>query len=52
MKIYSLQITDIESGVSPVYEVHTWDKVEEIIKETKELMGDRVFTWEVFGRSN
>jgi hypothetical protein len=51
MKIYSLQITDTTTGVSPVYEVHTWDKVEEIIKATKELMGEMPFTWEVYGSS-
>lgn len=51
MKIYSLQITDTTTGVSPVYEVHTWDKVEEIVKATKELMGEMPFTWEVSGTS-
>jgi hypothetical protein len=52
MKIYSLRITDTTTGVSPLYEVHTWEKVEEIIANTKELMGDKPFTWEVYGNSN
>jgi len=51
MTIYSLRITDTTTGVSPVYEAHTWDKVEEIIKATKELMGELPFTWEVIGAS-
>jgi len=52
MNIYSLRITDTTTGVSPLYEVHTWEKVEEIIANTKELMGDKPFTWEVVGNSN
>ena len=49
MKIYSLIITDVETGTAPIYEVHSWDKVEEIIARTKELTNAE-FTFEVFGR--
>lgn len=49
MKIYSLIITDVETGTAPIYEVHSWEKAEEIIKRTMELT-DKTFTFEVFGR--
>ncbi len=49
MKIYSLIITDPKTNVAPIYEVHSWDKVEEIIARTKELTNAE-FTFEVFGR--
>mgnify|MGYP003348136311 FL=1 len=49
MKIYSLIVHDEVNNVHPVYEVHTWEKAEEIILQTKELMGDTPFTWEVVG---
>ena len=49
MKIYSLIITDVASGVSPIYEVHTWEKAEEIIRRTMEL-SNKTFTFEVIGR--
>ena len=49
MKIYSLIINDEVNQVYPVYEVHSWEKAEEIILATKELMGDTPFTWEVRG---
>jgi hypothetical protein len=52
MKINSLIIHDEVANVHPVYEVHTWEKAEEIIRQTKELMGDKPFTWEVVGNSN
>ena len=52
MKIYSLIIHDEVANVHPVYEVHTWEKAEQIINSTKELMGDKPFTWEVVGKSN
>jgi hypothetical protein len=48
MKIYSLEITTADN-VSPIYEVHSWDKVEEIIKATQELTNE-AFTFSVFGR--
>ena len=50
MNIYSLKITDINTGVSPVYEVHSWEKAQEIIKATQELT-DGLFTWELFGNA-
>lgn len=49
MKIYSLIITDTKTGTAPIYEVHTWDKAEEIIKKTMELTNDE-FTFKVVGR--
>lgn len=49
MKIYSLIITDPETNVAPVYEVHSWEKAEEIIKSTMKL-SNKTFTFEVFGR--
>jgi hypothetical protein len=50
MNIYSLKITDTTTGVSPVYEVHTWEKAQEIIKATQELTNNQ-FTWELFGNA-
>ena len=47
--IYSLVITDVETGVAPIYEVHSCDKVDEIINATKKLT-NKEFTFEVFGR--
>jgi hypothetical protein len=47
--IYSLQITDTKTGVSPIYEVHSWEKAQEIIDATKKLTDDE-FTFQVFGR--
>jgi hypothetical protein len=52
MKIYSLVIHDEIHNVHPVYEVHSWEKAEEIIKRTIELANGQPFTWEVFGRAN
>ena len=49
MKIYSLIITDVATGTAPIYEVHSWDKAEEIIRRTMEL-SNKTFTFEVFGR--
>ena len=49
MKIYSLIITDVATGTAPIYEVHSWEKVEEIIARTRELINAE-FTFEVFGR--
>ena len=49
MKIYSLIITDPKTNVAPIYEVHSWDKAEEIIRRTMEL-SNKTFTFEVFGR--
>ena len=49
MKIYTLVINDEVNNISPVYEVHSWDKAEEIIKNTMEL-SDKSFTFQVFGR--
>lgn len=50
MKIYSLKITPANADhASPIYEVHTWEKVEEIVNSTK-AMYDGEFTFEVFGR--
>ena len=52
MKIYSLIIHDEVANVHPVYEVHSWEKAEEIIKKTIELAEGKPFTWEVVGNSN
>lgn len=49
MKIYSLIITDPETNVAPIYEVHSWEKAEEIIRKTMELT-NKTFTFEVVGR--
>ena len=49
MKIYSLIITDPETNVAPIYEVHSWEKAEEIIEATKKLT-NKTFSFEVFGR--
>jgi len=47
--IYSLIITDVETGVAPIYEVHSWEKAQEIIDATRKL-SKNTFTFEVFGR--
>jgi hypothetical protein len=49
MKIYSLIITDVATGVAPIYEVHSWEKAEQIIRSTMELTNNE-FTFEVVGR--
>ena len=51
MYIYTLEIRDEETGVNPIYEVHSWEKAEEIIMKTKELMGDKPFHFAVYGNS-
>jgi hypothetical protein len=57
MNIYSLKI-DIKNAqgeveLSPIYEVHSWERAEEIILNTKELIKetDKSFSFEVFGLS-
>jgi hypothetical protein len=52
MKIYSLIIHDNENNVHPVYEVHSWEKAQEIIEKTMELAEGKPFTWEVVGNAN
>lgn len=58
MNIYSLKITiknaQGEEELSPIYEVHSWERAEEIIRNTKELIKEqnKTFTFEVFGMSN
>jgi len=49
MKIYSLIIHDEINNIHPVYEVHSWEKAEEIIRKCMEI-SDLPFTFEVFGR--
>jgi hypothetical protein len=50
MKIQSLIIHDNTNNVHPVYEVHTWEKAEEIIKATRQLTPSHLnFTWELVG---
>jgi hypothetical protein len=49
MKIYSLIITDPETNIAPIYEVHSWEKAEEIIRSTMELT-NKTFTFQVVGR--
>jgi hypothetical protein len=52
--IYSIKF-DIFNGtntISPVYEVHSWDKAEEIINSTADLIKDianATFSFEVYG---
>lgn len=55
MNIYSLKI-DIKNAqgeveLSPIYEVHSWERAEEIILSTKSLVADtgKTFSFEVFG---
>lgn len=56
MTIYSIKL-DIFNGtdtISPIYEVHSWAKAEEIINATKELLKDKpnaTFAFEVYGNS-
>ena len=58
MNIYSLVIniknTQGEVELSPIYEVHSWERAEEIIKNTKELIKEsgKTFSFEVLGSSN
>jgi hypothetical protein len=54
MNIYSLvlHINNGTSMLSPIYEVHSWDKAEEIIRNTMELLKDKPgssFSFEVHG---
>jgi hypothetical protein len=52
MNIYSIKITPTNPDhASPIYEVHTWEKAEQIIKTTREIY-DGEFTFEVIGRVN
>lgn len=42
---------------SPLYEVHTWERAEEIINNTRQLIAEssdpsQIFTFEVLGRGN
>jgi hypothetical protein len=56
MNITTLKL-DIFNGtetISPIYEVHTWERAEEIIRATKELIKDKpnaTFSFEVYGNS-
>jgi hypothetical protein len=58
MNIYSLIINiknaQGEVELSPIYEVHSWAKAEEIIQNTRELIKDsgKSFTFEVVGSAN
>jgi hypothetical protein len=58
MNIYSLKIniknTQGEVELSPIYEVHSWAKAEEIIQNTRELIKEsgKSFSFEVFGSAN
>ena len=58
MNIYSLVINiknlQGEVELSPIYEVHSWAKAEEIIQNTRELIKDsgKSFTFEVLGSAN
>lgn len=55
MKIYSLVIniknSQGEVELSPIYEVHTWEKAEEIITATRNLIADtgKTFSFSVEG---
>jgi hypothetical protein len=48
MYIYSIKI-ESANGVAPIYEVHSWERAEEIIRSTMELTNE-AFTFSVFGR--
>jgi hypothetical protein len=49
MNIYSIKIIPTNPDhAQPIYEVHTWDKAEQIIKTTREIY-DGAFTFEVIG---
>lgn len=56
MNITTLKL-DIFNGtdtISPIYEVHSWAKAEEIINATKALLADKpnaTFSFEVYGNS-
>ena len=52
MKIYSLIIHDEINNVHPVYEVHSWEKAQEIIEATQKLADGKPLTFEVFGHIN
>jgi len=51
MKIYSLVINDEINKIYPVYECHSWERAEEIIKSTTELLKERVAKGETNGES-
>lgn len=56
MNILSLKLNVFNgtNTISPVYEVHSWDKAEEIILATQELIKNNpnaTFDFEVFGNS-
>jgi hypothetical protein len=49
MNIYSIKIIPTNPDhAQPIYEVHTWEKAEQIIKTTREIY-DGEFTFEVIG---
>jgi len=49
MNIYSIKIIpNNPDHAQPIYEVHSWEKAEQIIKATREIYDD-AFTFEVIG---
>lgn len=49
MNIYSIKITPTNpEHAQTIYEVHSWDKAEEIIQATREIYNE-AFTFQVFG---
>jgi hypothetical protein len=49
MNIYSIKIIpNNPDHAQPIYEVHSWEKAEQIIKSTREIY-DGAFTFEVIG---
>jgi hypothetical protein len=49
MNIYSIKIIpNNPEHAQPIYEVHSWDKAEQIIQSTREIY-DEAFTFEVIG---
>jgi len=49
MNIYSIKIIPTNPDhAQPIYEVHSWEKAEQIIKTTREIYDD-AFTFEVIG---
>jgi hypothetical protein len=49
-----IEIFNGTDTIRPIYEVHSWDKAEEIIRNTKALLADKpnaTFSFEVHGNS-
>jgi len=51
MYIYSVKIVDEINNIAPIYEVHSWERAEEVIKSAEALLKDRVAKGETNGTS-